>query len=149
MLNLNSFAREFKEFISRGNVIDMAVGVIIGSSFGKIVSSLVEDVIMPFVGIIIGGHDFSNLTLKVGDAIINYGVFLQNIVDFLIIAFCIFVFVKIINKLKRTKKNEIKEEISVNDEIILLTEIRDLLKKEKKVIKNNTSKNTKKIKSSK
>lgn len=149
MLNLNSFAREFKEFISRGNVIDMAVGVIIGSSFGKIVSSLVEDVIMPFVGIIIGGHDFSNLTLKVGDAIINYGVFLQNIVDFLIIAFCIFVFVKIINKLKRTKKNEIKEEVSVNDEIILLTEIRDLLKKEKKVIKNNTSKNKKKIKSSK
>jgi len=149
MLNLNSFAREFKEFISRGNVIDMAVGVIIGSSFGKIVSSLVEDVIMPFVGIIIGGHDFSNLTLKVGDAIINYGVFLQNIVDFLIIAFCIFVFVKIINKLKRTKKNEIKEEVSVNDEIILLTEIRDLLKKEKKVIKNNTIKNTKKIKSSK
>ena len=127
----------------------MAVGVIIGSAFGKIVSSLVEDVIMPFVGIIIGGHDFSNLTLKVGDATINYGIFLQNIVDFIIIAFCIFIFIKIINKLKRPKKVDKKEEINVSDEVILLTEIRDLLKNEKKVNKKNTSKNIKKIKSSK
>lgn len=142
---MKSFVREFKEFISRGNVIDMAVGVIIGSAFGKIVSSLVEDIIMPFVGIIIGGHDFSNLTLVVGDATINYGVFLQNIVDFLIVAFCIFVFVKIVNKLRKPKKEEVKEEIKLSDEVILLTEIRDLLKKEKKTVKKSTNKTTKKV----
>lgn len=141
---MKGFVREFKEFISKGNVIDMAVGVVIGSSFGKIVSSLVEDIFMPLVGIIIGGHDFSNLTLKVGDATIKYGVFLQNIVDFLIVAFCIFLFIKVVNKLRKPKKEEVKEEIKLSDEVILLTEIRDLLKKEKKVSKKITNRNTKK-----
>ena len=89
---------EFKKFIERGNVLDLAVGVIIGGAFGKIVSSLVDDIIMPVVGVIIGGHDFSNLSIKVGNASIMYGSFIQNIIDFLIIAFCVFMFVKLINK---------------------------------------------------
>lgn len=136
---MKEFIKEFKEFISRGNVIDMAVGVIIGGAFGKIVTSLVNDVIMPLVGIIIGGHDFSGLVLRVGNATINYGVFIQNIVDFLIVAFCIFVFVKAISKFKKAKKEEVVEE-KASDEVILLTEIRDLLKKEKKTKKTKTDK---------
>jgi large conductance mechanosensitive channel len=118
--------KEFKEFISRGNVIDLAIGVIIGSAFGKIVSSLVDDVLMPIIGICLGGLDFSNLSINVGSANIAYGMFIQNIVDFLIIAFCIFIFVKVINKI--TRKEETKEEESKSDEVLLLEEIRDLLK---------------------
>lgn len=137
---MKKFIGEFKEFISKGNVIDMAVGVIIGGAFGKIVTSLVNDIIMPLVGIIIGGHDFSNLVLKVGNAKINYGAFIQNVVDFLIVAFCIFLFIKIITELKKKtikeeQKEEKKEEIKKSDEVILLEEIRDLLKKEKKTTK--------------
>ena len=122
---------EFKEFISKGNVIDMAVGVIIGSAFSKIVTSLVNDVIMPLIGIIIGGIDFSSLSITVKDSEIMYGSFIQNIVDFLIIAACIFTVVKIINKFKKTKKEEVKV-IETPEDIKLLTEIRDLLKKDNK-----------------
>jgi len=122
--------QEFKEFISRGNVIDLAVGVIIGGAFGKIVSSLVEDVLMPLIGILLGGLDFKGLSIEIGNASINYGIFLQNIVDFLIIAFCIFMFIKVINKITRkNNKEEITEEAKKSDEVILLEEIRDLLKK--------------------
>lgn len=138
---MKKFISEFKEFISKGNVIDMAVGVIIGGAFGKIVSSLVNDIIMPIVGIIIGGHDFTGLTLNVGSASIKYGAFLQNVVDFLIVAFCIFVFIKIISKFK--KKEVKKEEIKKSDEVLLLEEIRDLLKKEKKAIKKKSISNKK------
>ena len=92
----NETLKEFKTFISKGNIIDMAVGVIIGSAFSKIVTSIVNDILMPLLGIIIGGLDFTNLTLKVKDATISYGLFLQNIIDFLIVAACIFLFVKII-----------------------------------------------------
>ena len=99
-------ANEFKEFISKGNIVDMAVGVIIGSAFGKIVTSLVNDIFMPLIGIIIGGLDFSKLTLTVGDAVIAYGTFIQNIVDFLIIAICIFIMIKVLAKFK--KKEEVK-----------------------------------------
>ena len=121
---------EFKSFISRGNVLDMAVGVIIGGAFGKIVTSLVNDILMPLIGVIIGGHDFSALAIKVGDASIAYGAFIQAIIDFLIIALCIFFFVKFFSKLK--KKEEKKEEVKVDsDEVVLLKEIRDLLKKRK------------------
>ncbi len=121
---------EFKSFISRGNVLDMAVGVIIGGAFGKIVTSLVNDILMPLIGVIIGGHDFSTLAIKVGDASIAYGAFIQAIIDFLIIALCIFFFVKFFSKLK--KKEEKKEEVKVDsDEVVLLKEIRDLLKKRK------------------
>ena len=122
---------EFKTFISRGNVIDMAVGVIIGSAFGKIVSSLVENIIMPIIGLIIGGHDFTNLSITIKDASITYGVFIQNVVDFLIIAFCIFMGIKVINKATHHKKKE-EEKLPPppKEEIILLQEIRDLLKEQ-------------------
>lgn len=121
---------EFKEFISKGNIVDMAVGVIIGSAFGKIVSSLVNDIFMPLIGIIIGGLDFSKLTLTVGEAVIAYGTFIQNIVDFLIIALCIFMMIKILAKFK--KKEEVKPEpVKESEEVVLLREIRDLLKENK------------------
>ena len=109
---MKKFISEFKEFISKGNVLDMAVGVIIGGAFSKIVSSLVNDVMMPLIGIIIGGHDFTNLSIKVGNAKIMYGSFLQNVVDFLIVAFCLFTVIKIINRFKKKQeKNENKEKI--------------------------------------
>ena len=91
--------KEFKKFISKGNVVDLAVGVIIGGAFGKIVSSLVNDILMPIIGVIFGGVDFSGLVLNIGDAKIAYGLFIQNVIDFIIIAFCVFIFVKIVNKL--------------------------------------------------
>ena len=118
--------KEFKEFISKGNIFDMAVGVIIGAAFGKIVSSLVDDIIMPLVGMIIGGHDFTGLVAKVGDATLNYGTFIQNIVDFLIIALCIFFVIKMASKFK--KKQE-ETPAGPSEEILLLREIRDSLKK--------------------
>lgn len=123
--------KEFKEFISRGNVVDLAVGVIVGGAFGKIVTSLVDDILMPIIGVIIGGIDFSGLTLKVGDAKIAYGSFIQNIIDFLIVAFCIFLFVRFINKLtKISKKNEKKEEVVIEEkELDILKDIRAELKK--------------------
>ena len=118
--------KEFKTFISKGNVVYLAVGVIIGSTFGKIVSSLVNDILMPIIGIIIGGIDFSNLTIQIKDATIKYGIFIQNIIDFLIVAFCIFIFIKLINKV--SKKEEEKKEKVVSEEAKILKEIRDILK---------------------
>ena len=126
--------KEFKKFISRGNVVDLAVGVVIGGAFSKIVSSLVDNIIMPFVGVIIGGIDFTNLYWKFGSAKIEYGVFIQNIVDFLIVAFCIFIAIRIFNKILH-KKEEKPPVPPKKDEVILLEEIRDLLKKEKKKTK--------------
>ena len=129
---------EFKDFIARGNVMDLAVGVIIGGAFGKIVSSLVDDMIMPIIGLILGGIDFSDLkfvikeaTEKTPEASIKYELFIQNVVDFLIIAFVIFIMVKGINSLRKRKDNEIVEEPTEptpTKEEILLTEIRDILK---------------------
>ena len=128
--------KEFKEFISRGNVVDLAVGVIMGGAFGKIVTSLVNDLIMPLVGVIIGGINFTTLSITVKDSKIMYGNFIQNVVDFLIVALCIFFMVKLVNKLndlhkKKEEKEEVKEEVKKSDEVLLLEEIRDLLKKEK------------------
>lgn len=126
--------KEFKKFISRGNVVDLAVGVIIGGAFGKIVSSLVNDILMPIIGVIIGGVDFSNLNIKVGGAKIAYGMFIQNIIDFLIIAFCVFIFVKIVNKLSsltKTKEDEKKEKVT-ETELSVLKEIREELKNNSK-----------------
>lgn len=139
---MKKFISEFKEFISKGNVLDMAVGVIIGGAFSKIVSSLVNDVMMPLIGIIIGGHDFTNLSIKVGNAKIMYGSFLQNVVDFLIVAFCLFTVIKIINIFKKKQeKNENKEKIKTpSEEVILLSEIRDLLKTDKTTKKKVTKK---------
>ena len=110
--------KEFKQFIKRGNVLDMAIGVIIGSAFGKIVSSLVDNILMPLIGIIIGGIDFTSLSLRINDATINYGIFIQSVIDFLIIAACIFLITKIINKLEK-KKEEPKEE-KKKEEIVIL-----------------------------
>ena len=122
--------KEFKKFISKGNVVDLAVGVIIGAAFGKIVSSLVDDIIMPLIGLLVGGIDFSNLSIKIKDASVNYGMFIQNVVDFLIVAFCIFIAVRAFNKL--TKKEEKKEKPAKSEEVKLLEEIRDCLKKDNK-----------------
>lgn len=126
----NKTIKEFKQFISRGNVMDLAIGVIIGSAFGKIVTSVVNDILMPLIGIIIGGLDFTNLSIKIKDATINYGMFIQNVIDFLIVAICIFIFIKIVSKF--TKKSEEKEVVKKDEQIILLEEIRDLLKKQSK-----------------
>ncbi|MGG3956498.1 large conductance mechanosensitive channel protein MscL [Bhargavaea massiliensis] len=128
--------QEFKKFAVRGNVIDLAVGVIIGGAFGKIVSSLVNDIIMPLVGLILGGIDFSELSWKVGEAEVKYGAFLQTVVDFLVIAFSIFLFVKLLNNLhERIKKQEETKQTAptMTKEQQLLTEIRDLLKQQKEM----------------
>ena len=120
---------EFKTFISRGNVVDMAVGVIIGGAFGKIVSSLVNDILMPLIGVLLGGLDFSSLSIKIGDASLKYGSFIQTIIDFMIISISIFVMIKLFERFK--KKEEPKSCEKKNDEVLLLEEIRDLLKKNK------------------
>ena len=133
--------KEFKEFIARGNVMDLAVCVIIGGAFGKIVTSIVDDLLMPVIGMIIGGIDFTGLSVKLGEAEIKYGNFIQNVIDFLIVAFCIFIIVKLVNraterveKLAKKEAEEAKEEaveeVKKSDEVVLLEEIRDLLKKE-------------------
>jgi len=124
--------KEFKEFIQRGNVMDMAVGVIIGAAFGKIVASIVNDVLMPPIGLASGGVDFKALKLVIGGlpeapVTINYGVFLQTAIDFLIIAFCVFLLVKAVNKMKKPAPPPAAPEPS--DEVKLLTEIRDLLRR--------------------
>ena len=123
----------FKEFIAKGNVIDLAVGVIIGAAFGDIVTSIVNDILMPLFGIIIGGIDFTSLSIKIGDAVITYGNFIKNVVNFLIIALCVYIMVNAINKFtsKFKKAEEKKEEAKKSDEVALLEEIRDLLKKSK------------------
>ncbi len=126
----SKIVKEFKDFISKGNVVDLAVGVIVGSAFGKIVTSIVNDILMPIIGVIIGGHDFSNLSITIGNAVIRYGAFIQNVIDFFIVALCIFIFVKFINKFN--KKKEVVEEVKKDEQVVLLEEIRDLLKKKNK-----------------
>ncbi|SRR5690554_114516 len=121
--------KDFKAFIARGNVLDLAVGIIIGAAFSSIVSSLVDNVIMPLIGLLMGGIDFSSLSIIVGDAVIEYGIFIQRVVDFLIIAFSIFFFIRVINSFKK-KQAETEEEVveEIDEQTKLLTEIRDLLK---------------------
>ncbi len=141
-----SFIKEFKEFAVKGNAIDMAVGVIVGGAFGKIVTSIVNDIIMPPIGVVMGGTNFADLKVTLKEAAIegeeikeavtlNYGAFLQTCIDFIIIAFCVFMMVKFINKLNRKKK---AEEVTKpapapepSNEEKLLSEIRDLLKEKK------------------
>ena len=127
--------KEFKEFAVKGNVIDMAVGIVIGAAFGKIVSSFVADVIMPPIGVLVGGIDFSNLAFTIKDAagdipavVISYGKFIQTAVDFTIIAFAIFMVVKGINALKRKEEEAPEAPPEPSTEEVLLSEIRDLLK---------------------
>ncbi|MFJ8528085.1 large conductance mechanosensitive channel protein MscL [Bacillus sp. NPDC094106] len=122
---------EFKKFALKGNVMDLAVGVVIGGAFGKIVSSLVSDVIMPLVGLLLGGINFTGLSFTFGDAVVQYGKFIQTVIDFLIIAFSIFLFIKLFNKLTFKKEEEKKEEVpKPTKEELLLGEIRDLLKQQ-------------------
>ena len=134
------FIKECKEFAMKGNVMDMAVGVIVGGAFGKIVTSLVDDVLMPIVGMLTGGVDLSGLEYKmmlpavdggepIAGATLKYGAFIQNIIDFLIIAFCIFLMVKAMNKLTAKKEEEPAPAPEPSAEEKLLTEIRDLMKK--------------------
>ncbi|HDX9587532.1 TPA: large conductance mechanosensitive channel protein MscL [Bacillus pseudomycoides] len=126
---------EFKKFALKGNVMDLAVGVVIGGAFGKIVSSLVNDIIMPLLGLLLGGINFSKLAYPLGEDTLKYGAFIQTVVDFFIIAFSIFLFIKLFNKLTFKKEEEKKEEVPApTKEEVLLTEIRDLLKQQ------NTSK---------
>ena len=127
--------QEFKKFALKGNVLDLAIGVIIGAAFGKIVSSLVDDIIMPLIGLLVGGVDFTKLAITVGDANIKYGSFIQTVVDFLIISFSIFIFIRIINnRFKRKEEEEPVAEIDKKEE--LLAEIRDLLKEKDKQLGN-------------
>ena len=126
---------DFKKFIERGNVVDLAVGVVIGSAFSKIVSSLVDDMLMPFIGVILGKVNFSGLAITIGEALIKYGSFINNIINFLIIAVCVFVMVQLVSML--TRKKEVKEEVKPvetkkSKEELLLEEILDELKKSNK-----------------
>ena len=130
-----SILKEFKEFAIKGNAVDMAVGIVIGAAFGKIIASMVADLIMPPIGVLVGGVDFTKLaiTLKeaVGDApavTLKYGIFIQTVVDFTIIAFAIFMVVKLINRLKKQEADVHAAPPEPTKEELLLTEIRDLLK---------------------
>jgi len=127
---------EFKAFAMRGNVVDMAVGIIIGAAFGKIVSSFVNDVIMPPIGLLVGGIDFSDLSLTLKAAtetapavVLKYGVFINTVVDFIIIAWAIFMVIKAMNSLKKKEEQKPSAPPKPSEEVVLLTEIRDLLKK--------------------
>ena len=131
-----SMIKEFKDFAMRGNVIDMAVGIVIGGAFGKIISSLVQDVLMPPIGVLLGGVDFSKMGIVVKEAtetteavVLKYGVFLNTVIEFLIIAFSIFMVVKAMNSLKKKEEAAPAAPPAPSKEEILLTEIRDLLKK--------------------
>lgn len=138
------FINEFKSFVARGNVIDLAVGVVIGGAFGKIVTSLVNDILMPIIGMIIGAVNFTELKFVLSKAVgdqpevaIRYGAFIQSAIDFLIIAFSIFIFIKMLGKLNRRKQEDVEEipaleadsnEVEITKSEVLLEEIRDLLK---------------------
>ncbi len=138
--------KEFKEFIMRGNVIDLAVGVIVGAAFQKIVSSLVDNILMPIVGMLIGGYDFTSLSLTIGSANVKYGLFIQNVIDFLIVAFTLFLVVKFMNKakdvadkkLKKEKeKEEAKEEAKPSKEDEMIKLLKDISSDIKKLNKKN------------
>lgn len=130
---MKGFIKEFKAFAMKGNVIDLAVAVVIGTAFGKIVSSLVENIITPFIGLLMGGVNFSGLSYMLGDATITYGVFIQSMVDFVIVAFVIFVVMKAINSAKEMmdgeKQAETVKPTEPSEEVRLLREIRDSLKR--------------------
>ncbi|WP_407270324.1 large-conductance mechanosensitive channel protein MscL [Radiobacillus sp. PE A8.2] len=135
---------EFKEFISRGNVLDLAIAVIIGAAFGKIVDSLVEDMIMPIIGILVGGINFESLHITMGSVVVSYGNFIQTTVDFLLISIVIFTIIKVFNKYHRKKSEENLQQKAPPNDVELLTEIRDILKRKEQIEseKGNDSKQT-------
>ena len=131
-----SFIKEFKEFAMRGNVVDMAVGIIIGAAFSKIVTAMVDGLLMPPIGMLIGGVDFSKLSLVLKAATetsaavtLKYGMFIQSVVDFTIIAFAIFMAIKALNTLKRSEEQKTQDKPVIPEDVVLLKEIRDLLAK--------------------
>ena len=119
--------KEFKKFIARGNVLDLAVGVIVGGAFSSIVTSLVNNIFTPIIGLILGGVDFSNLSITFRDTQIMYGAFIQSVIDFLIVAFCLFIVVKVVNRVTLKKEKEEKKDTR-SAELKTLEEIRDILK---------------------
>lgn len=125
---MKNFVAEFKAFAMRGNVIDLAVAVVIGAAFGKIVSSLVENIVTPLIGVLLGGVDFSGLSVQIGESVIKYGVFLQSIFDFIIIALAIFMAIKALSKLKKTEEAQPEAPKPTPEDIMLLREIRDSLR---------------------
>ncbi len=124
---MKNVLKEFRDFAIKGNVLDLAVGLVIGASFGKIVSSLVGDVLMPTLGLIMGKLDFSSLALTVGESKIAYGMFIQSVVDFVIVAFCIFIVIKQVNRFKKSAPPP-PPPPAPKEEVKLLTEIRDALR---------------------
>ena len=131
---MKKFMSEFKEFISKGNVMDMAVGIIIGGAFTAIVTALVDSILMPIIGAISGGHSVEQMAWQVGDASIGYGAFIQAIINFLLVAWVLFLIIKALNKAKAAiikPEEKAEEEAPVPEDIALLTEIRDLLKEKK------------------
>jgi len=120
-----SFVSEFKEFALKGSLMDMAVGIIIGAAIGKVVGALVDNILMPIIGTIMGGVDFSSLAIKIGEASIGYGAFIQALIDFLIVALVIFVLLRAINNMKKADAESAEEPA---EDVVLLAEIRDLLK---------------------
>lgn len=120
--------KEFKKFIARGNVLDLAVGVIVGGAFSSIVTSLVNNIFTPLIGLVLGGVNFSSLSITFKDTKIMYGAFIQNVIDFLIVAFCLFIVVKIVNKITHKKEEKKEEPPKKSVELETLEEIRDLLK---------------------
>lgn len=128
---MKNFMQEFKDFALKGNVLDLAIGVVIGAAFGKIVSSLVDNIIMPLVGMILGGVSFSDLHVVVGSADLKYGLFIQSVVDFVIIALSLFVFIKVLIGLTKRRKEEEAAPEEVNKSEEYLKEIRDLLQAKK------------------
>ncbi len=119
--------KEFRDFINRGSVLDLAVGVIIGVAFAAVITSLVNDILMPIIGVIIGGVNFASLAITVGSAVIGYGNFIQALINFLIVAFCIFLIVRTVNNMSR-KPEPKKDVVATPADVVLLGEIRDLLK---------------------
>lgn len=122
--------QEFKTFAMKGNVVDMAVGIIIGAAFGKIITSLVNDVIMPPIGLLVGGIDFSGLAIDLGSGVvIKYGMFINTVIDFTIVAFAIFMMIKALNTIKKKEEAPPAVPTAPKEEVVLLTQIRDLLKR--------------------
>lgn len=125
---MKNFVADFKAFAMRGNVVDLAVAVVIGAAFGKIVSSLVENIVTPLIGVLLGGVDFSGLSVQVGESVITYGVFLQSIFDFIIIALAIFVAITALSKLQKKEEAAPEAAKPTPEDIVLLREIRDSLR---------------------